>query len=102
MRNVALGAVIGFGLVVLGLSLWGREEPAPAPAAAPAAAVSPPLPPADSQSMPPQHLAPIGVALKRPAAGPLPPETLARFQMLQRGVQPPDAGGAPVPAPSGP
>jgi hypothetical protein len=98
MRNVALGAVIGFGLVVLGLSLWGREEPA----AAPAAAVSPPLPPAESQSQPAQRLAPIGVALKRPAAGPLPPETMARFQMLQRGVHLPDAGGAPVPAPSGP
>jgi hypothetical protein len=99
MRNVALGAVIGFGLVVLGLSLWAKDAPPAATDVAPPAATAPAAQPADPMSMPAQHLAPIGVGLKRPAAGPLPPETLARIQMMQRGVQLPDAG---APAPAGP
>ncbi len=51
MRNVALGAVIGFGVMVLLLSILGRDAPPrlPPPAPEPAAAVPdagrPPSPP---------------------------------------------------------
>ncbi len=67
MRNVALGAVIGFGLVVLVLSITGREAPpiAPQAPAAPAAA-SATVPDAGTVAT---RLAPEGLhALARPVS----------------------------------
>src|SRR4051812_11916459 len=43
MRNVAIGAVLGFGLVVLFLSVFKTEAPPPAPPA-PVAPVAPAAP----------------------------------------------------------
>jgi hypothetical protein len=70
MRNVALGAVIGFGFMVLLLSILGREAPPrlPPPAPEPAAVVpdagTPPRPPppAAPAAVPSNDGGPVAVA----------------------------------------
>ena len=65
MRNVAIGAVLGFGAVVLVLSIFGGQPPPPAPAPVAAAAELA----ADAGAAPvltPLNVAPVVVA---PIAG---------------------------------
>jgi hypothetical protein len=57
MRNVALGAVLGFGLVVLLLSIFGGNPPPPSPAPPVAVAV-------DAGAGPAAVLEPYGTAQK--------------------------------------
>jgi hypothetical protein len=75
MRNVALGAVLGFGLMVVLLSVFGKDTPA--------------APVADAvvdAGTPARRLMPEGL---HSVARPMVP--LARIPMLQR-QNPPDAG----------
>jgi hypothetical protein len=74
MRNVALGAVLGFALVVALLSVFGKDAP--------------PVPPAPSAAVPPVQdaglalrMLPVGVHPARlmvEGAAVAPPKTLAR------------------------
>jgi hypothetical protein len=67
MRNVAIGAVLGFGLVVLFLSIFNTEPPPPAPPPAPAAAPPAPAPAAEAAAAPPAA-APAAPAVAEAAA----------------------------------
>jgi hypothetical protein len=81
MRNVALGAVLGFALVVLGLSIFGKAAPPVAPEAPAAAPID-----AGAAGVA-EHLAPGALhSVARPAS------SLARVEMMRR-LSPPSSDG---------